>query len=565
MALTSAMFTGLTGMNSNQFKIDTIGDNVANVNTTAFKSSRASFENQFAITLSGGSGPSETSGGTNPVQVGLGSQPSSVQRNFGTGALETTGVPTDMAIEGSGFFILDTPDQRAFTRDGTFRLNADNELVSADGFHVLGYGVNDDFDIEAGELTRLSIPIGTLSTARQTQEASLDGNLNADGVVGSQGTILNSQALTDTSGSPVTADTLLTELTDPDDSASPLFEEGNTITIGNAKKGERQLPEVQFEVTATSTLGDFLAELENVLGINSDAALNDSPGITVSDSDPPGEGVIVIEGNAGEANQLEIELAAILSDNEAHPTPFRFTETQEAIGESIFTSFIAYDSLGTPVQVDLTMVLDSKSNTGNTWRFFAESFDDTDATPVLGETGTVTFDTDGEAASFTNTDLLIDRDNTGAVTPMQFSLDFTNVTGLTTQESTLVMTSQDGFASGTLTNFSVGKDGILTGTFSNGLTRDLGQVTLATFTNQEGLIGGINNLFLTGPNSGEPVITAPGTLGAGQVLGGALELSNVDLTREFIGLITASTGFSAAGRVISTSNDLLNELLLIAR
>lgn len=565
MALTTAMFTGLTGMNSNQFKIDTIGDNVANVNTTAFKASRATFENQFAITLSNGTGPSDFSGGTNPMQVGLGSQPSSVQRNFGTGALETTGVPTDLAVEGAGFFILDTPDQRAFTRDGTFRLNADNELVSADGFYVLGYGVNDDFQIEEGQLTPLSIPIGTLSTARQTHEAQLDGNLNADGVVGSQGTVLQSQALVDGSGSPVTADTLLTEVTDPDDPGSPLFAEGDVLTIANAKKGDRQLPEVQYEVTAGSTLGDFLAQLQNTLGINTDTTLGGQPGIRVSDTDPPGEGVIIVEGNAGEANTLQLELAAILSSNETHPTPFQFNETQEAVGESVFTSFIAYDSLGTPVQVDLTMVLDNKSNTGNTWRFFAASYDDTDSTPVLGDTGTVTFDTDGAVSAVTNEQLLIDRANTGSVTPMQFNLDFSNVTGLTTRDSTLVMTSQDGFGAGTLNNFSVGKDGVITGTFSNGLTRDLGQIVLATFTNQEGLVGGINNLFYTGPNSGEPVITAPGTLGAGQVLGGALELSNVDLTREFIGLITASTGFSAAGRVISTSNDLLNELLLIAR
>jgi flagellar hook protein FlgE len=111
----------------------------------------------------------------------------------------------------------------------------------------------------------------------------------------------------------------------------------------------------------------------------------------------------------------------------------------------------------------------------------------------------------------------------------------------------------------------VGTDGIITGSFSNGQTRRLGQVALATFTNPEGLVGGANNLFGVGPNSGEPIIAAPQTLGAGRIMGGALELSNVDLTREFIGLITASTGFSASGRVLSTSNDLLNELLLIAR
>jgi flagellar hook protein FlgE len=129
----------------------------------------------------------------------------------------------------------------------------------------------------------------------------------------------------------------------------------------------------------------------------------------------------------------------------------------------------------------------------------------------------------------------------------------------------MVTTTQDGYASGTLTGFSVGADGVITGSFSNGLTRTLGQLAVATFTNPEGLVSSVNNLYMVGPNSGQPVIAPPQTLGAGRVLSGALELSNVDLTREFIGLITATTGFSASGRVISTSNDLLNELLTIAR
>ena len=131
--------------------------------------------------------------------------------------------------------------------------------------------------------------------------------------------------------------------------------------------------------------------------------------------------------------------------------------------------------------------------------------------------------------------------------------------------TTLTMNTQDGYGTGTLANFGVGTDGIITGAFSNGLTRQLGQVALATFTNPEGLVSGTNNLYYVAANSGHALITTPETLNAGRILGGALELSNVDLTHEFIGLITASTGFSASGRVISTSNELLNELMLIAQ
>ena len=106
MGLTSALYTGLSGLNANQLRIDTIGNNIANVNTTAYKSTRATFQSQFAHTLSFGTPPSDTSGGVNPMQIGLGAALGSIQRNFTPGSLETTGIASDLAIEGGGFFVL---------------------------------------------------------------------------------------------------------------------------------------------------------------------------------------------------------------------------------------------------------------------------------------------------------------------------------------------------------------------------------------------------------------------------------------------------------------------------
>jgi flagellar hook protein FlgE len=570
MGLTSAMYTGLTGLNTNQFRIDTIGDNIANVNTTAFKGSRADFENLLSLTVSNGTAPGDNTGGTNPLQVGMGSTVGSVQKNFQSGSVEPTGVPTDLAIQGDGFFIIESPtDGQVYTRDGTFKLDANNTLVTADGYKVRGYATDDNFNIVTGQLADITIPLGTMSSARATSEVQMDGNLNASGTIATQGTILESQAYQDLTGAAATSGTLLTGLADPGAPGVPLFAAGDVITLQNVQKGGRQLPESQFTVTDATTLGDFATFLQDELGINTDPAASGaggSPGVRVSDgTDGNPAGTLVVEGNSGEDNALTINLSSIRSSNENFNTPFNFTETQAANGESVYTSFIAYDSLGTPVQVELTMVLDSKSNGGNVWRYYAESRDDTDASPVLGPTGTLTFDNDGRMNAVTNGTVTIDRTNTGALDPMQINMGFDQVTGLTTKTSGLVMTSQDGFSTGTLNSFAVGSNGVITGTFSNGLTRSLGQVALATFTNPQGLIAQANNLYFVGPNSGEAVIGAPETMGAGSIAAGSLELSNVDLTREFIGLITASTGFSASGRVISTSNDLLNELLMIAR
>jgi len=123
------------------------------------------------------------------------------------------------------------------------------------------------------------------------------------------------------------------------------------------------------------------------------------------------------------------------------------------------------------------------------------------------------------------------------------------------------MTQQDGSATGTLNGFSIGSNGIVTGTFTNGLTQTLGQVAVAEFNNPLGLIDDGGNLFSAGANSGVPVITSPQQLGAGSIRSGALELSNVDISQEFINMIIASTGFSASSRVITTSDQLITELL----
>ena len=136
------------------------------------------------------------------------------------------------------------------------------------------------------------------------------------------------------------------------------------------------------------------------------------------------------------------------------------------------------------------------------------------------------------------------------------------MTDITSQISAL---SQDGSGIGTLEDFSISTDGTISGVFSNGLLRNIGQVVLATFANPRGLLDLGGNLFNLSSNSGNATIALPGSGRAGRIVGGALELSNVDLSEEFINLITASTGFSANARVLSTSDRLIQELLATAR
>lgn len=564
MGLTSAILTGFTGIQSNQFAVETIGNNVANVNTTAFKNSRALFETLLFRTVEAGTAPNDQQGGTNPVQFGFGSALASTQRNFSQGATERTGVVSDLAIDGDGFFILKgSGGGQVYTRDGAFTLNTQSELVSANGSFVQGFAASEDGTIDTGALTNLQIPLGELSNAAATQQASLTGNLNADSDVAATGAVSLSAPLLTSDGAAATATTPLTSLVDAD--GAGLFNNADVLAIRGVQKGGIDVPEALFVVgTDGNTYGDLADFLETLFGIDTGASAIGSPGVTVGDGTIAPAGALVITSNTGDVNAVGIDAASIRNSTNG-AAPFRFTTTP-ATGEGATTSFLVFDSLGNPVEVRLRFVLESRSDTGNTWRFTAESTSDRRTGAFLGN-GTITFDQNGQLASATGMQISIGRDGTGAVTPLAFTLDLAGMTGLTASDgvSTVILSSQDGFPEGTLAGYEIGPDGVIAGTFSNGQERVLGQVALATFANNQGLIGQSENTFAVGVNSGPAVVKAPQSGSAGRINSGQLELSNVDLARELIGLITASTGFSAASRTVRTADDMLQELLLLVR
>ncbi len=572
MASTIAMFTGLSGLNANARNLDVIGNNIANVNTTAYKSNRMLFASQFSRNLSLGTEPSENTGGSNPAQIGLGVTIAGTQRNFNTGSLAATGDQRDLAIEGDGFFVVQRGDQRFFTRAGAFRQNAVNDVVTVTGERLYGYGVDENFSLISGTLVPLNIPVGQMRLAEPTREVRFTGNLNAGGLLPTRSTNIATAALTEVSaGNPaITAATLMTDIDNPAIAGSQsLFSVGQFIEINGAQKGGKVLPTSRFEITATTTVADYLTFLNRVLGIENTAPTNpdgSTPGAQVSAG-----GAIVIRSNIGTQNDIVLEQANIrqlTSTGALVGSPLTTTKSQAADGESVRTTFVVYDSLGTGVSVDVTMVLDSRDSTGTTWRYFVNSADDTDI-DLRVATGTIQFDTNGQRLNNLPINVTIDRLATGADTPLSFNLNFnttgSNITALTDSRSTLAATFQDGTPIGTLTSYSVGQDGVITGAFTNGQTRTVGQVALAKFSNPEGLVDIGNNLFQVGPASGVPVVAAPTTLGAGRIVGGSLEQSNVDLAGEFINLIQASTGYSASSRVISTTDQLLQQLLALGR
>lgn len=573
MASTTALYTGLSGLMSNSRRLDVIGNNIANVNTTAYKSNRMTFSPTFSRNFSLGTGPSSVNGGSNPGQVGLGVSVSGTQRNFNNGAIGVTGVATDLAIEGDGFFIVNSAGSQYYTRSGSFLRNPDNDLVTQSGSRVMGYGVDDQYNIVPGNLVDLNIPVGTLTVAEQTRNVVFNGNLNASGEVATTGSVHESRVFyTDPLGTPGTEVTGATNLNDPiyvSDGAGGFVQafdgSATTITVSGVEKGGKDLGTAVFEIDPDSTFEDYIAFLDEYMGLDS-SEIGDSSDL--GGSIQIVDGAVVMTGNEGTVQQLDIDTGNFTVDGTGLGNPFVMAKTTDATGESVQTSFVVYDSLGTPLTIELSYVLQGTTPSGGTiWEFVAESGDN-DGNDRLLALGEVTFDANGRFVDSSNQSFSIERAN-GAVNPFTVNLDFDSgtdaISSFTDSNSNLAAVYQDGSPIGTLGSFSIGEDGIITGAFTNGLTRTIGQVALAKFSNAAGLVDVGDNLYGSGPNSGTALIASPQDFGTGRIVGGALELSNVDLSQEFIDMILASTGYSAASRVITTTDELITQLLALGR
>jgi len=451
--------------------------------------------------------------------------------------------------------------------------------------------VDEQFKIITGNLVELNIPVGTLTLAEATRSVSFNGNVNPSGVVATTGSIHETAAFYRDAALTIpmdgTEDLTAVDLYIDDGAGGSLlaFEGGEQaiVTVSGIEKGGKDLGSHTFGFMTSAqasvagvdafgtTMNDYLAFLDQVLGLDGSTIGGETlgGGITINAA-----GQIIITGNEGTVQDLDIDNADMSVTYAGTPAgspldqPFIMTKSGSSDGESVRTSFIVYDSLGTGLTVDLTFVLQSTTpSAGSTWEFVAESSDNDALDRIVG-LGVVQFDANGRFVSATNQSFSMVRTN-GAVSPLTVSMSFDDgtdaITALTDNMSVLAAVFQDGSPIGTLSGFSIGEDGIISGSFTNGLTRNIGQLALAKFSNPEGLVDAGSNLFRAGPNSGTALITSPLEFGTGRLIGGALELSNVDLSQEFINLILASTGYSAASRIITTTNDLFAQLLVLGR
>lgn len=567
MSLTSALNTSVNALSLNETAIAVIGNNIANADTNGFKAADVLFSTQLSQTLSIGSAPTSTNGGTNPQQIGLGSQIAAIQTDFSQGSITNTSIPSDLAIQGNGFFILNSSQGPVYTRDGDFTLSSNNQLVNSAGDAVQGYGVDSNFNLVTTQLQNLTIPLGSLNVAQQTSQVSMNGALLPTGQVATQGSQILSDTLGDAGngGADATSSTLLTNLEDPPGTSAGI-NVGDVLNF-TPQVGGVTLPSASLTVTATTTLGDLTSLMDGALGIQSGNGVPNDPN-ELPAAGQPGvnvvNGQIQIVGDMGTDNNITMSVGD-LTDNGA-ALPINFNQTETANGESATTNFVVYDSLGTPLTVTMTAVLQSTAPDATTYRYFFNSNDNDGSSTGLG-TGTITFNSTGQVIDGGTGSFSINRSDTAAVSPMVVSVDMSGISGISTASagSTLTMASQNGSAPGTLSSYTISSDGVINGVFSNGDTRTLGQVALATFANQQGLVENGNGTFTDGVSAGPANVTAPNSGGAGALQSGAVETSNTDIGTSLVNLITVSTNYQGDARVISVVDELINDLLTLAQ
>jgi flagellar hook protein FlgE len=375
-------------------------------------------------------------------------------------------------------------------------------------------------------------------------------------------------------GPKANAGTALTNVVvrDNDDYRTP-FQEG--VLTFEGRKGDRTLAPKQFTITATSTVADLINFMDDAFGIDSP---DDTPTPQSAGGLITSEGQIQFTANMGIENQLSVPLSSFTlvptGSDTTESISIAFTEqTENVVGEGSTTDFVVFDSLGIPLNVRITTVMEEKTNDSRTYRWYATSENNEPASgvdTVLGN-GTITFDSNGRIISGATASVAVERQVTGSQSPLAFDLDFSQISGLDVRNnlgdsvSTISMTRQDGFPPGSLTSFIITESGLIRGVFSNGTERPLGQVRMARFANNTGLQQVGDNVFTKGINSGEPIEGDPGDGGLGALTAGAVELSNTDIGQNLIELILASTQYRGGTRVITAAQQLLDELLSLRR
>ena len=544
MSLINSLFSGVSGLRNHQAMMDVISNNIANVNTIGYKGSRVTFSDTFNKVIRYGSNPTETGGGTNTFQIGLGMKLNSVDRNWTQGTFEGTGKTTDLALQGKGLFVLENNGEKFYSRAGAFIFDADGRLVnSSNGAIVQGKVANDEGTVPPGNyLEDIIINSNLRLPAVATSDISWGGNLD------SSSSLTRSEEYLQT-GNLNSALLVGDSVTD-----------SNTIYDENGN-------EYSFEVTYTKTAADTFDMTYQLLDSAGAAVVGPTTQAVTFD---PATGEMLTIGGAAAAPVAITNLGLGVNFN-FDPTTVTQTANSNSLASNVDDnrdptivtgSVTIFDSLGSAHT--LTLKFTKTSNNNWNWTTTVPSASGT----LSGNSGTISFNPDGSINAISPNPPVVTFTPTGGAASQNITLSLgDNFAGVTQTSSSSVVSAltQDGSSAASLSNINIDQYGYIVGVFSNGQSRQLAQILVATFPNLNGMISVGDNMFTISANTGDPLIGAPGETTGTTIQSGALEQSNVDLSEEFTRMIVSQRGFQASARIVTVSDTLLQEITNLVR
>ncbi len=580
----NALFTAVSGLNANQTYLGVIGNNIANSNTIGFKSSDPIFQNLVSQTLSG----------VSSSQEGLGTSVYSIQQQFGQGALETTSNPLNMAVDGSGFFIVQSPNGSTYyTRNGQFSENAQGQIVDSTGQNIVqGYPLNAQGISTSGtpqpiSLTTSAIP--PLATTTATLTANLNSNISPQtttttstnatfmgGYLTSSASAGSSTVNVDMTYKGATGSAPTSLLIGNGDGTSNLYTVSDYY-VGATQYTPITLPSgsavtsVTLSSPLTSSVLQNTAISQNTLGLTSTSGVLQGSDIQINTNGTAASSTVDPYQFFNTVASVNSNSTVNLSNAMPVPSGGSFKAGGGVIAgpasDYYSTTINVYDSLGNSLPMTVTFAPTSSS--AGDWNVYytingtaaqRQSLTSTTPDAIFNSNGQITSGTSQiltDVPAYVNPAPATLPD--GASEPLNVALNLNNLTQYAATSATTAFT-QNGYSTGTLTSFTVDQSGRISGLFSNGQTKYLYQVALANFIAPTGLVSEGNSLYAQSFQSGQPAVGVANSGNFGYITDSALEQSNVNISSEFTNMIIAQNAYVANSKVLTTENAVLTAL-----
>jgi flagellar hook protein FlgE len=509
-----SFYIPLSGLNADSTALNTIANNLSNMNTTGFKAQTTNFSDLFYQQVG-------TTGSGDQIQQGTGVQVASNSTDFTGGSISSTGISTNVAINGTGFFVLDNNGSQLYTRDGNLQLSSSGTLESTAGQPVMGYTAVNGVINTSGALSDIVIPTGQVMQPSATSTFSMTQNLNSNSAVGA------------TASGPVTVYDSL----------------GNSYvaTVNYTKTG--------------ANAWSYSISMPDTLTPNSTTAA----GVTTINYDFGASGGTLSTVNTG--TNLTITAPATAGGTATTGLP-TFTGSPETVADYVTDVNTALTAAGITVGAGGVTVSSTAAGVLTISGANISTSGKVIQDPVgANTTGTLTFDSSGNLVNPAGdvSGITFAGLSDGAA-PINMTWDLFGSAGAgkisqTAAANSTSSTNQNGYTSGEYQSFNIGSDGTVAATYSNGQTQNVGQLAIATVSNEQGLVDVGSTEYQTSRASGAASVGVAGTGGRGTLEGSSLEASNVNISAEFSNLIIAQRAFEANSKAVTTFDTVTQETI----